>query len=170
MNEDPDLPDEERGMYAKYRAFKILNDEEIDIPLVVEDRLGRDHQLTEVTDPFILLKFNNPNDSTALLAYANSVEDQYPLFAADIRDKLTEVNLEELRGRLMGSQGQTIPLGTVSTEQLSTPEGREEVVDDIMETLIDNGISLDYRDDTGMCERCETKHDTYKCPPLDMDV
>lgn len=77
----PDMPDQERGLYAKYRAFKIKYQESE----VIDPAL-------EVREPFFLLKFSDdPHARRALLVYAASVETQYPRLARDIRLKLEEV-------------------------------------------------------------------------------
>lgn len=150
MNEDLDLPDEERGLYPKYRAFKLDNEvfeqygsEKIETASIVVGGI----LMNEVTDPFLLLKFKDPDASAALLAYANAVEDRYPKLAADIREKLLEVNLEELRSNLVGSQGDTIPLGIVSVEQLATAEGRLGVANGIVEQMEAAGIPIDRSED-----------------------
>lgn len=94
MNEDPDLPDDERGLYPKYRVFKRASED-------------MDHSIhdIEVIDPGFFLKFKDPFAKEALLAYANACDEKYPKLADDIRQKLHEVNLEELKTKLMGNQG-----------------------------------------------------------------
>lgn len=105
MNEDPNLPDEERGMYPKYRAVKIEEDADID----AEITLGASQRpATEVEDPFILLKFNDPNAREALITLANTVEEKYPKFADDIRQLLIKESLDHVRKNLFGNQGKEV--------------------------------------------------------------
>lgn len=73
MDDNPDLPDEERGLYAKYDVFKRSDD---GTPSV------------RVTDPGMFLKFDDPAAQDALFVYANSVKKKYPRLAADIKEQI----------------------------------------------------------------------------------
>lgn len=75
--------DKDRGLYPKYRAFKVAAHDTHDCEL---------HDC-EVTEPFFLLKFdaNDQHARRALLVYALSVEQEgYYKLADDIRKKLHE--------------------------------------------------------------------------------
>jgi hypothetical protein len=82
MDDRPEIPDAERGLYAKYRAYELLYEDPPGNPPTGQQ---------EVTDPFFLLKFKDPHARRALLVYALSCEEQYPLLARDLRQKLSEV-------------------------------------------------------------------------------
>jgi hypothetical protein len=80
MDDRPEIPDRERGLYPKYRAFKLPGED-----------VGLSQQLgAELTEPFFLLKFDDPHARRALLVYALSCQIQYPQLAYDIRTKLHE--------------------------------------------------------------------------------
>lgn len=85
MSEGPDVPDEDRGLYPKYRAFKIdgVNDIMPGVPIRVAGI-----PVEEVEVPFFLLKFHDPHARAAIRAYADSCEKQFPVLAADLRRKL----------------------------------------------------------------------------------
>lgn len=77
-----DMSDKDRGLYAKYRAFKLRfpTSEVIDPGM-------------EVTEPFFLLKIdaNDQHARRALLVYAASVMDEgYFALGTDILKKLNE--------------------------------------------------------------------------------
>lgn len=80
MDDRPDIPDQERGLYAKYLALKV--------PETLGINLS---EWEEVTVPFFLLKFEDPHARRALLVYALSCQIQYPKLAEDIRRKLHEI-------------------------------------------------------------------------------
>lgn len=78
MDDSENVPDEERGLYPKYRALKIVS--EIDTEGI--------QNLEEVTAPFFLIKFDDEFAHEALLAYASACEEKYPQLAYDLRKKL----------------------------------------------------------------------------------
>lgn len=88
------MNDEDRGLYPKYRVIRI--------PVYKEHEGFYDDQaplknngipLQEVTEPFFLLKFDDPYARAALMAYAKACEEKYPKLAADIRQKLYDVGM-----------------------------------------------------------------------------
>lgn len=84
-----EVPDEERGMYPKYRVFKI--DEHMpDGSVEIEVGPGQFDTLTEVEDPCFVLKFDDPAAQDALWVYANSVKKKYPLLAEDIKEQINQ--------------------------------------------------------------------------------
>lgn len=78
----------DRGLYPKYRAFKIDGVNEImpGVPIRVAGI-----PVEEVTDPFFLLKLNDPHGRAAIRAYADSCEKDFPILAADLRRALHNV-------------------------------------------------------------------------------
>lgn len=82
------MSDQDQGLYAKYRAFKIEGVNEImpGVPIRVAGI-----PVEEVTDPFFLLKLNDPHGRAAIKAYADSCESEFPILAADLRRALHNV-------------------------------------------------------------------------------
>lgn len=80
-----DIPDTDRGLYPKYRAFKIEGVNEImpGVPIRVAGI-----PVEEVSVAFFLLKFHDPFARIAIKAYADACEATYPKLAADLRRKL----------------------------------------------------------------------------------
>lgn len=100
MDENPALPDEERGLYPKYLAIKIPDGDKRKAIQVVGGDSGEPWaSFEEVTEPFFLLKFDDPYAQDALLAYARSCESYYPKLASDIRKKVMNA---KLGGKLQG--------------------------------------------------------------------
>jgi len=94
MNTDPALADHERGLEAKFRAFKIdTMAYELALNLTDPDRqhikIGGIPQI-EVTVPFFLVQFDDPFAPNALRAYGRDCEFKYPKLAEDLRTKLRE--------------------------------------------------------------------------------
>lgn len=83
--------DEDRGLYSKYRAFKIDGVEEImvGVPIRVAGV-----QVEEVSAPFFLLKFHDPFARIAIRAYADACEAEYPKLAADLRKRVHNTKME----------------------------------------------------------------------------
>jgi hypothetical protein len=97
MNESPELLDEERGLYPKYRAFEVDSDGFPNGSLYVSGQ-----PVKEITDPFFLMKFNDPCCWVALELYAHMKAKQYPKLAEDIRLKVKEARLNAQIERLHG--------------------------------------------------------------------
>lgn len=144
MGEDPNLPDEERGMYPKYRAVKIdpeHPDEDdgdkdtyrVSLGAVWQDTNGEIagvHFLEEVEEPFLLLKFNDPDAHDALLVYAQAKAEKYPQYATDIREKVGEAHIALLTDNLVGDQGFPKPLLS-HARKVTEAEGRDAVVEGV---------------------------------------
>jgi hypothetical protein len=101
MDDNPDLPDEERGLYAKYLVAKnptdhpveLGGDREMRVSLgaVWQDENGHVSgvQILEIeTKPGMFLAFDDPAAQDALYVYANSVKKKYPKLAADIKEQI----------------------------------------------------------------------------------
>lgn len=86
--------DRDRGLYAKYRAFKIEGANEV-MP-GVSIRVGG-IPVEEVTSPFFLVKFDDPYAPDALRAYADSCEAEYPNLAGDLRRIVKALERKERR-------------------------------------------------------------------------
>lgn len=99
-----DMSDKDRGLYAKYRVFKLRfpTSEVIDPGM-------------EVTEPFFLLKIdaNDQHARRALLVYAQSVmDDGYYQLGVDILKKLNESRQlypgDELDASIMEKRAETL--------------------------------------------------------------
>lgn len=129
MNDNPDLPDEERGLYAKYRVFKIEGDLDAHRSVFYENDLGQFTNAVEVTDPGMFLKFDDPAAQDAFWVYANSVKKRYPKLAADVKEQiyaaveraqafLAELDEIERQGRLAAGSAE----GPSLKELVSRPD------------------------------------------------
>lgn len=86
------LPDKERGAYAKYTVYK--NDEHGN-PML-------DHE----SEYFVLDLLNDPLAADALRAYANSCKDEYPLLSADLQRWVDRTKLRQVEQRIKELNGE----------------------------------------------------------------
>ena len=100
MNEDPNLPDEERGLYPKYRIIR-LDSVNYDHKTMAESPVRIDGlPMAEVDGPAFVIKLDDPHAGVALQAYARACRATHPVLANDIMTLLSETDLARLRARL----------------------------------------------------------------------
>lgn len=91
----PGIPDDERALRNRYRAFEKS-------PQLNEQIRRLDgYPINEVEEDFFLIKFSDPFAKAALLAYAEACASTDPKLAADLRRKLNPNYLDQTRKRLM---------------------------------------------------------------------
>ncbi len=84
--------DQDRGLYPKYRAFKIEGANKVmpGVPI----RVGG-IPVEEVTSPFFLVKFDDPFAPGTLRTYSELCAEEFPNLATDLRQVVK--NLEDGR-------------------------------------------------------------------------
>ena len=87
----PGIPDDERALRNRYRAFETTRGR-----ITVNGEY-----VEEVDEDFFLIKFSDPFAKAALLAYAEACSSADPKLAADLRRKLNPNHLDQTRKRLM---------------------------------------------------------------------
>jgi hypothetical protein len=139
MDENTDLPDEERGLYAKYRVIKVERDWQMNAPLAFGESYDIAIEAHEVTDPLFVMKFDDPAAQDALWVYANSVKKKYPKLAADIKEQiyaaveraqtfLGEMDIIEEQGRIAAGDS-----GPSLRELVTRPDAVERYLEGVRE-------------------------------------